>query len=153
MQLDPASAGRTAARLLYDLVSVYTPPGREHEALPVIEEWAAKLGLGAGLDRHGNIVVAPPGWEDSLPLVALASHVDTVPGMLEPSLEDGVVRGRGAVDAKGPLAAMIVGLALAASRGLECSAAAMALLGEEAESPGAWGLLASGEVPPFVVIG
>ncbi len=153
MRLDPASAGATAARLLYDLVSIYTPPGREHEALPVIEEWASRLGLAAGLDRHGNIIVAPEDWNGSLPVVALASHVDTVPGMLKPVLEEGAVAGRGAVDAKGPLAAMIVGLSLAAAEGLECSAAVMALLGEEAESPGAWGLLASGEVPPFIVIG
>jgi len=152
VRLDPASAGPTAARLLLDLVSVYTPPGEEHRALPVIEEWASRLGLEAGVDRHGNIVVAPPEWGGALPVALLASHVDTVPGMLEARLDGGVVWGRGAVDAKGPLAAMIVGLALAAGE-LECSAAAAALLGEERDSRGAWALLASGETPPFIVIG
>ncbi|MEB3788207.1 MAG: N-acetyl-lysine deacetylase [Desulfurococcales archaeon] len=152
MDCGTASAGCTAARLLYDLLKVYTPPGSEEKALPVIAGHAARLGLQASIDKHGNIIVEPRDM-DGMPVVLLASHVDTVPGFIEPAWEGTVLRGRGAVDAKGPLAAMIAGLALAYSEGLQCKAAAAALAGEEAESPGAWGLLSEGMVPPYVVIG
>ncbi len=152
MDCETASAGCTAARLLYDLLKVYTPPGSEGKALPVIEEHASRLGLHASQDRHGNIIVEPQDMEGE-PLILLASHVDTVPGFIEPSWSDGKLKGRGAVDAKGPLASMIAGLALAYKDGLPCKAAVAALAGEEAESPGAWGLLAEGRVPPYVVIG
>jgi LysW-gamma-L-lysine carboxypeptidase len=41
--------------------------------------------------------------------VMLVSHVDTVPGELRVKVYGGKVYGRGAVDAKGPLSAMLVG--------------------------------------------
>jgi LysW-gamma-L-lysine carboxypeptidase len=40
--------------------------------------------------------------------VMLVSHVDTVPGELRVKVYGGKVYGRGAVDAKGPLSAMLV---------------------------------------------
>jgi len=149
--LDTASAGFIAARLLYDLLSVYTPTGLEHKAFPVIERHASSLGLTASMDGDGNIVVEPP--LDGIPVVALVGHVDTVKGLVEPYFDGAVVRGRGAVDAKGPLASMITGLYLAREGGLPCKASVIALAGEEGDSRGAWGILRRGLVPPLVIVG
>ncbi|MCE4604054.1 MAG: N-acetyl-lysine deacetylase [Aeropyrum sp.] len=147
------SAGNLAAKLLLDLLEVYTPSGREYEAIPVLEEWSRRLGLLMSVDSSGSIRLRPPGWGEAQPLIMLASHLDTVPGMLPVRVMEGAIHGRGAVDAKGPLSAMIVGLALASESGIPCAAEVAALSGEEADSPGAWGLVRRGEVAPFVVIG
>ena len=153
MEFATASAGSLAAEILIDLLKVYTPSGEEYKAIPVLEKWSKRLDLYMYVDDSGNIRLRPRGWEDASPLVMLASHVDTVPGMLPVAVEGGVIAGRGAVDAKGPLAAMIAGLALASRNGLPCAAEVAALSGEEADSPGAWGLVRRGEVPPYIVIG
>jgi LysW-gamma-L-lysine carboxypeptidase len=67
----------------------------------------------------------------------LLGHIDTVPGEIPVRVEGGVLFGRGSVDAKGPLAAMLA----AASRAELADGVALhviAAVGEEsAESPGA----------------
>lgn len=45
--------------------------------------------------------------------IVLLGHMDTVPGDIPVRIEDGVLYGRGAVDAKGPLAAFVVAAAQA----------------------------------------
>lgn len=69
-------------------------------------------------------------------LIALLGHIDTVPGDIPVRLEDGVLHGRGSVDAKGPLCTFLA----AASRADLPEGVALLVagaLGEEEESPGA----------------
>lgn len=67
----------------------------------------------------------------------LLGHIDTVPGDIPVRLEAGVLHGRGAVDAKGPLAAMLMAAARSSvTPGVAITVAAA--VGEEtATSPGA----------------
>jgi acetylornithine deacetylase len=69
------------------------------------------------------------------PTVTLSTHLDTVPPFISPRVEDGIIRGRGACDAKGIAAAMIC-----AAERLRVSGAPVALLfvvGEEVTHDGA----------------
>src|SRR5260221_9007459 len=64
----------------------------------------AERGFRATVDDAGNAV----GEIGAGPIhVVLLGHIDTVPGEIPVRVEDGELVGRGAVDAKGPLAAFV----------------------------------------------
>ena len=50
--------------------------------------------------------------------IVLLGHIDTVPGEIPVRVEDGVLHGRGSVDAKGPLATFVA--AAAEATGDQC---------------------------------
>src|SRR5207247_10855137 len=64
----------------------------------------AERGFRASVDDAGNAVGE---IGDGSTHGALLGHIDTVPGEIAVSVEDGELVGRGAVDAKGPLAAFV----------------------------------------------
>ncbi|MEE8467187.1 MAG: M20/M25/M40 family metallo-hydrolase, partial [Planctomycetota bacterium] len=84
--------------------------------------------------------------------VALVGHIDTVPGTIPVRVEDGVLHGRGAVDAKGPLVAFVVAAARAASSGL-LRLSVVGCVEEEAPSSKGARHLARGTAPDFLVVG
>jgi len=61
-----------------------------------------KAGIDVNIDDYGVLTCT-----GEKPIVLLCGHVDTVPGQLPVTLRNGILSGRGVVDAKGPLAAMI----------------------------------------------
>ena len=64
----------------------------------------AEHGFRASVDDAGNAV----GEIGDGPMhVVLLGHIDTVPGEIDVRIEAGELVGRGAVDAKGPLAAFV----------------------------------------------
>jgi LysW-gamma-L-lysine carboxypeptidase len=67
-----------------------------------------KLGFQVGLDAIGNVIGVVGEGE---PTILLCGHMDTVPGHLPLRVEEGKIYARGAVDAKGPLAAMVMAAA------------------------------------------
>lgn len=138
------------ADILLRLLRVYTPPGEERRLEPVMKEFKEALGYDELIiDRTGNyLLVRGSGGKTIL----LAGHVDTVPGEVEISYTGGVVTGRGAVDAKGPLAAMIkAGSSASLGRGSRLVVAG--LVDEEASGTGALGLLESGFKADHIIIG
>ncbi|GAB6148765.1 M20/M25/M40 family metallo-hydrolase [Stetteria hydrogenophila] len=144
--------GREAARILYRLVSIYSPTGREEGAVKAFLGEAERLGLEAWSDGVGNAFAAPP-RAPGKPVVALVSHVDTVEGWVEPGYSGGAVWGRGAVDAKGPLSAMLAAVAALARLDPEAPVAVAGLVGEEGDSRGARFLAEHGPHARFIVIG
>lgn len=136
-------AGYSAARLLYRLVSVYSPTFMEASAARLLLEEALAMGFDrAYIDPVGNVrlVKEPPGGGEPGERIALVSHIDTVPGWVEASMPGGeVVRGRGAVDAKAPLSAMTIAASLYEPR--ERIVEVVAAVGEEGPSHGAWYLV------------
>lgn len=90
------------AETLIGLVSQYSPSGQEKPAVDWLVERMAALGFTQSFrDEAGNAV----GVMGSGPKqVVLLGHIDTVPGQIPVRVEDGLLYGRGAVDAKGPLA-------------------------------------------------
>jgi len=95
----------TAASLLEGLLRIPSPSGHEAEAVAWLCERMTELGYHAEVDGAGNAV----GTRGNGPYeVMLLGHIDTVPGRVPVRQVDGLLYGRGAVDAKGPLAAFVL---------------------------------------------
>src|SRR3712207_8643714 len=107
-------------------------------------------GFRAEVDAAGNAVGT---IGDGPRRVVLLGHIDTVPGRIPVRIEDGVLHGRGAVDAKGPLAAFVVaGAAASLPEGVRLTV--VGAVGEETlGSLGATWLARHRQAPDAVVIG
>jgi len=141
-----------AIEVLYELVKRYSPSGHEEEASQALMEIVEKLTGGTvevWRDGAGNVLASPS--KRSEYEVALISHIDTVPGFWEPKIEGQELTGRGAVDAKGPLAAMTLAFSELAERELPVLLGAM--VREETDSYGAKYLRDSGVKLRYVIIG
>src|SRR4030066_1626749 len=101
-----------AVRLLTNLLGIYSPSGKEQEIAIFLAEEMKKLGFQVGTDAIGNVIGVVGEGE---PTIFLCGHMDTVAGHLPLRIEEGKIYARGAVDAKGPLAAMVMA-AIAASK-------------------------------------
>jgi LysW-gamma-L-lysine carboxypeptidase len=100
-----------ATSLLSGLVGIPSLSGEEHEAASWLAEQARDAGYDrAFVDKAGN-AVAELGEKTASRVVVLLGHIDTVPGHVPVRVQtrDGreVLYGRGAVDAKGPLATFV----------------------------------------------
>ncbi|MCO6449924.1 MAG: [LysW]-lysine hydrolase [Caldilineales bacterium] len=91
--------------------------GEEAEASRFLAGWMAQAGFESFVDEAGNavgVLDGGPGENGSPPRdVVLLGHIDTVAGDVPVRVEDGKLFGRGAVDAKGPLAAFATAAAMA----------------------------------------
>lgn len=123
-------------RILEDLVRAYSPSGEEDEAARVLVDHLEGLGLEAERDEVGNVHAHRPDPPEDAPTVVLLGHIDTVPGRLPVEHEDGVLTGRGTVDAKGPLTAHALALARLPDD-IELDVRLVAAVGEETDSQGA----------------
>lgn len=90
---------------LVGLVSQYSPSGQERGAVEWLVACMKSLGFDdAFIDKAGNAVgVMGKGSRQAI----LLGHIDTVPGEIPARVDDGVLYGRGSVDAKGPLACFV----------------------------------------------
>ena len=90
---------------LFGLVERYSPSGEEREAVDWLVGRLQTLGYDrAWRDEAGNAVgVRGEGARQ----IVLLGHIDTVPGKIFPRQDGDRFFGRGAVDAKGPLAAFV----------------------------------------------
>ena len=87
---------------LIGLVGEYSPSGNEEGAVRFLLERMQMLGYDRAFrDEAGNAVGVIGSGEKQ---IVLLGHIDTVPGEIPVRVEDGILYGRGAVDAKGPLA-------------------------------------------------
>jgi len=123
-------------RTLVDLVSTPSVSGTERAATEVFVHHALQRSMAAEIDEAGN-ALAHRGPADAPVHIMLLGHIDTVPGDIPVRIADGVLHGRGSVDAKGPLAAMLCAAARAdLPEGVRLTVAGA--VGEEtAGSPGA----------------
>ena len=88
------------------MLEFYSPSRHEENLARFLNDKLAELGFkNVRLDDVGN-VLGEVG--EGSPTVLLCGHMDTVPGRLPVKIEEGKIYGRGAVDAKSSLAAMIV---------------------------------------------
>ena len=111
-----------------------------------------------GGDRW-NVVASVPGSAPGRTLM-LNAHLDTVPGYgmpeaYRPTIRDGRLYGRGAVDMKGALAAMVAVVDILAAEDIDFSGELLltAVAGEESGSPGMLALTQSGLGADFAVVG
>ena len=120
-------------RLLEGLLQHYSPTHQEAGAVNYLVEQMKSLGFNAFVDEAGNAVgIIGAGPQE----VMLLGHIDTVPGMIEVRCEDGRLYGRGAVDAKGPLACFTAAAAQTGARD-GYRFVVIGAVGEEGDSRGA----------------
>jgi predicted acetylornithine/succinylornithine family transaminase len=109
--------------LLRNMVTIPSLSREESILAHFMAEQARLMGLYAAVDEVGNFVACTHPLDAQLqpqselqPLILLG-HMDTVPGNIPVHIEDGILYGRGTVDAKGPLAAFICAMARLANSG------------------------------------
>jgi len=135
--------------LLHGLLEIYSPSGQEAEAVGYLMSQMQAAGLEASVDAAGNAVgICGAGPET----IVLLGHIDTVPGFI-PVVQDGDrLNGRGAVDAKGPLACFAAAAARAAKQRPGRRIVVIGAVGEEGDSRGAY-FVRDQYRPAFTVIG
>jgi LysW-gamma-L-lysine carboxypeptidase len=138
-----------AFRLLEELVRIPSPSGAEREAAAFLVDWMQRYGFAAWIDEAGNAIGVLGEGPRTLMLLG---HLDTVPGEIPVRVADGRLYGRGAVDAKGPLAAALVAVARVGPRPGWRWAVVGAVEEEAATSRGARHLLGTWPPPEMVLI-
>ena len=113
--------GREAAEvsLLREMLTIPSYSGQERALAQYLVEQTHLRGLHAWIDDAGNFIASTHTPEQSAteqPIVLLG-HMDTVSGYIPVKLQDGLLYGRGAVDAKGPLAAFLCAAARLMGKG------------------------------------
>ncbi len=95
--------------LLQNMLAIPSYSRQEGALARYLVEQARLLGLHSYIDETGNWIASTHACEahaNSQPIILLG-HMDTVSGYIPVNEQDGVLYGRGAVDAKGPLAAFL----------------------------------------------
>lgn len=92
--------------LLSAMLTIPSYSGQEQALAGFLVEQAQLMGLHSWMDEAGNFIASTHSREYAAeqPIILLG-HMDTVRGYIPVREEDGRLYGRGAVDAKGPLAA------------------------------------------------
>lgn len=132
--------------VLARLLERYSPSGGESGAVGEFVRIAQDLGYRASVDRAGNGVAVRGRGRPSL---LFLGHIDTVEGDRPVKASRGRLHGRGAVDAKGPLACALVAGAHFRGPG---TVRIVAAVREETDSAGARHLL-RGPRPDAVIAG
>ncbi len=115
------------------MLKIYSPTGQEERLATFLAETLRKLGFNVEVDEVGNVIARTGSGK---PRVLLCGHMDTVEGWIPVERRRNVLFGRGAVDAKGPLAAMIVAAARHLARDGQGSITLVAVVDEEGRSKG-----------------
>jgi [amino group carrier protein]-lysine/ornithine hydrolase len=151
--MDMERMGTTDFDTLIGLVSQYSPSGQELDAVEWLVARMKSMGYdNAFIDESGNAVgVAGEGPKQ----VVLLGHIDTVPGEIvvrrDGSPSEEILYGRGAVDAKGPLACFVDAVAkIGIKNGWQF--VVIGAVEEERDSEGAR-FVATQYEPDFAIIG
>jgi LysW-gamma-L-lysine carboxypeptidase len=132
------------------LLSIPSPTGEEDAVAAYLVEQMAGLGFEAHRDEAGN-AVGTIGYPKAGREIVLLGHMDTVPGHIPVRREDGRLYGRGAVDAKGPLAALVLAAARSAEKLGSARVTAIGAVEEEGNARGARHM-ADTRPPPWCAI-
>jgi LysW-gamma-L-lysine carboxypeptidase len=140
-----------AVRFLTNLLGIYSPSGKEEDAANFLDLEMSKMGFEVGKDSIGNVIGVIGEGE---PVILLCGHMDTVVGHLPLRIDESRIFARGAVDAKGPLAAMIMA-ALGAGKepGFKGKILVAAVVEEEATSRGVKYLITQGIKADYAIFG
>jgi len=137
----------TAVDLLHRMVAIPSVSGDEHDLARFLVGAMTELGFEAHVDEAGNAVgvIGDAGG----PTIMLLGHLDTVAGGPPVRLDGDRLYGRGSVDAKGPLATMIVAAAQARASGARI--VVVGAVDEERDSTGAHHVAATQHADAVVI--
>jgi len=126
-------SGVSAEQLLEGLLKQYSPTWQESQAVNYLAEQMSGLGFQVSIDEQGSVSGS---LGDGPAEIVLLGHIDTVPGEIDVRREGDRLYGRGAVDAKGPLACFTAAAALAGAQP-SWRLTVIGAVGEEGDSRGA----------------
>lgn len=139
-----------AVQLLTKMLEIYSPSGKEEEISCFLAEEMAKIGFQVKRDRVGN-VVGEVGRGN--PVILLCGHIDTIAGYIPVQNKGDKLYGRGAVDAKASLAAMIAAVSALITEGNSAKIIIAGVVGEEGKSVGVKNLLKEGIKADYAIFG
>jgi len=140
-----------AVRFLTNLLGIYSPSGKEEDIANFIALEMKRMGFEVGKDTIGNVIGVVGEGE---PVILLCGHMDTVSGHMPLRVEEGKIYARGAVDAKGPLAAMVMAAVAAAKEpGFKGKILVASVVEEEATSRGVRHLITQGIKADYAIFG
>lgn len=120
--------------MLLEMLNTYSPSGDEGEIAKLIRDYMVDLGFhDPVIDEQLNVISVNGTGK---PSVFICGHEDTVPGILPVKREGNLIYGRGAVDAKSSLLALILGAKKALDSGFRGKLLISAASGEESDSKG-----------------
>jgi len=137
---------------LEEFISIPSPSGQEDAVAEYLVCQMRARGFRVQRDGVGN-VVGVLGEARARRAIMLLGHIDTAPGLIPMRWEGGRLYGRGAVDAKGPLAAFVLAAARVAPRLDGIKLVVVGAVEEEACSRGAYHLARTMPPPEGVIIG
>jgi len=137
---------------LEELVSIPSPSGAEDAVAEYLVGQMTTLGFRAHRDEAGN-VVGTLGDPEAERKIVLLGHMDTVPGLIPVRWHGNRLYGRGAVDAKGPLAAFVLAAVRAAPRLNNTRLVVIGAVEEETHGRGARHLARTMQPSYCVIIG
>jgi LysW-gamma-L-lysine carboxypeptidase len=137
---------------LEKLLSIPSPSGGEDILADYLMVQMRKWGFRAQRDKAGNVIgtLGDPQAERE---IVLLGHMDTVPGFIPVHWDDGRLFGRGAVDAKGPLATFVVAALRVAPRLERTQVTVIGAVEEESHGWGAHYLAQTMPAPDCAIIG
>src|SRR5690625_3988451 len=152
--------------LLFQLIKIESHSfvdGHENNLANYIKNYFEDLGIEVKtqevVEGRFNVIASVRGKGEG-PTVLLNGHMDTVPAYtmenaFKPFVEDGKIHGRGSVDMKGALAAMMMVLTNIKRHNITLSGDVVfaATVGEEDYSPGAYHLSNSGVKADYIIVG
>ena len=108
MRTDTEPLTESGVELLEEMLAIPSPSTQERQLGQWLVSRLRAMGFAARRDDVGNVIAY---WGGGPKEVMLLGHIDTVPGFIPVRREGDRLFGRGAVDAKGPLAAAITAVA------------------------------------------
>ncbi len=139
-----------AVELLVKMLETYSPSGKEEKLSRFLLKKFEDFEIKSKIDKVGN-VIAKIG--QGKPRILLCGHLDTVPGKMEVHNDKGILYGRGAVDAKSSLAAMIMVMKELNKPKLPGEITFAGVVEEEATSLGIKNLIREGISTDYAVFG
>jgi len=139
-----------SVRLLEKLLETYSPSGNESRIADLLSDEMCRIGFSVTTDEVGN-VIGEAGT--GTPSIMLCGHMDTVPGLLPVKTEGGKLYGRGAVDAKSPLAMMLVASARMIKRRYPRRLQLVAVVDEEGTGSGIRNIIRKGISADYAIFG
>ena len=139
-----------AVRLLTRMLKIYSPSGKEEQISSFLAEELEYLGFRVHRDEVGNVIGE---FGEGEPVILLCGHMDTVEGIIPVRVEDSKLYGRGAVDAKGPLAAMIVAASKFVEDGFPGKILVVGVVDEEKGGTGIQHFVEEGIQPDYAIFG
>jgi LysW-gamma-L-lysine carboxypeptidase len=132
------------------MLEIYSPSGKEEDISNFLAKEMENLGFHVRKDDAGNVFGE---IGQGKPVILLCGHMDTVSGYIAVREKNNKLYGRGAVDAKGPLAAMIVALYMLAKEGITNRVIVAGVVEEEGTSKGVKQLIKDDISPDYVIFG